>query len=194
MLRRRIQLLEEAHSIAALCAFLCLLLPAHSLAASPPPIITVQPSSQTVRLNDSVTFTVAASSGTTMTYQWRTNGVNIPGATLNTFNITSAGMADQQAYSVQVINGGGTVISSNALLVVTNPPIRLSTSGSTSLTPAGFSFQLSVTVGSTYVILASTNNQDWTPIATNVAQTASEIFTDAAAVNYNMRFYRAMSP
>ena len=60
------------------------------------------------------------------------------------------------------------------------------------MTSTGFSFQFSVPAGATYVILASDNMLDWTPIYTNVASTASVVFTDAAAANYDKRFYRAM--
>jgi len=60
------------------------------------------------------------------------------------------------------------------------------------MTSDGFSFQFSAPVGYTYVILASTNFQDWTPIATNVVLTTTVVFTDAAAGTFSERFYRAM--
>jgi VCBS repeat-containing protein len=71
------------------------------------------------------------------------------------------------------------------------------------MTPQGFTLQISVPAGSTYVILTSTDLQDWTPIFTNVAPTgsvvvtevattANALFTDAEAINQSKRFYRAM--
>jgi hypothetical protein len=60
------------------------------------------------------------------------------------------------------------------------------------MTTNGFTFQLSVSVGQTYVILATTNLQDWTPISTNVALTGNVVVTDPAATNCSRRFYRAM--
>ena len=108
-------------------AFLCLILTAaflpSSFAAGPPAVITVQPQSQTVSLYDPVTFSVQVTSGTTITYQWRTNGINISGATLSSYTIPSVTYNDQQIYSVKVVNGGGTVFSSNATLTVLSPPV-----------------------------------------------------------------------
>jgi len=49
-----------------------------------------------------------------------------------------------------------------------------------------------VIAGSTYVILASTDLANWTPIATNVANTGTVVFTDTSSSNYPVRFYRAM--
>jgi hypothetical protein len=42
-----------------------------------------------------------------------------------------------------------------------------------------------------YVISASTDMVNWTPIATNTASTGNITFTDAAALSYRGRFYRA---
>jgi hypothetical protein len=60
------------------------------------------------------------------------------------------------------------------------------------MTRNGFTFQLAVPVGCTYVILATTNLQDWIPISTNVALTGSVAFADTSATNNPMRFYRAL--
>jgi hypothetical protein len=60
------------------------------------------------------------------------------------------------------------------------------------MTSNGFAFQLSVPIGSTYVIWTTTNLQDWTPISTNIALTGSVVVTDPAATNCSRRFYRAM--
>ena len=87
-----------------------------------------------------------------------------------------------------VANSWGSVTSAEATLTVIPPSF-----GSAGMTPHGFTLQLSVPAGQTYVILASTNLQDWTPIYTNVsALTGSIVFTDPAATNCDKRFYRAM--
>jgi VCBS repeat-containing protein len=80
-------------------------------------------------------------------------------------------------------------VATVTITILDNTPLRFS---SAEMTADGFAFQLSMPAGRTYVILASTNNQDWTPISTNVALTASVVFTDTTATNYSMRFYRAM--
>jgi hypothetical protein len=56
----------------------------------------------------------------------------------------------------------------------------------------GFTFQLSVPGGGTYVILASADLQSWTPITTNAATNTTVVFTDADAANYSNRFYQAV--
>ena len=86
-------------------------------------------------------------------------------------------------------NPWSTNTSAVATLTVANPPPLLSAAG---VTATGFTFQLSVPPGTNYVIFASINLTDWTPISTNVAQAGSVAFTDTSASNYPVRFYRAM--
>jgi len=103
---------------------LSLVLPHAGFAGGPPPIITVQPSSQTVSMNDTVFFTVMATSGTLLSYQWYRNGVSIPFAIFPTHTILLAQTNDQGVYAVKVTNGGGSVMSTNVTLhVVTGPPV-----------------------------------------------------------------------
>src|SRR6202022_2698159 len=45
------------------------------------PTITTQPTNQTVTTGQTATFTVVASGTAPLSYQWRKNGANIPGAT-----------------------------------------------------------------------------------------------------------------
>src|ERR1700678_3399271 len=108
---------------AAVCLLLCGLLLATPCAANgPPPVITVQPLSLTVPDLGTATFSVAASSGTTLTYQWRKNGAWISGATASSYTIANVQATDQGSYLDKVINGGGSVKSSNAILTVNVAP------------------------------------------------------------------------
>ena len=92
-----------------------------------------------------------------------------------------------------VTNIAGSVTSSVAVLTVTNPvPVIGSVLGDATLTPNGFAFQASMPVGHTYIVFATPDLQTWTPIATNVATSASISFTDPAATNAPMRFYRIL--
>jgi trimeric autotransporter adhesin len=85
--------------------------------------ITTHPQSQSVIEGSSVSFTVVATGGQPITYQWRKNGVDINSAVNNSatnstfqlFNVTTNDMAN---YSVVVRNALGEVVSSNAPLVV----------------------------------------------------------------------------
>ena len=65
----------------AVLAGIGLFLPINALAGGPPPLIIVQPLSQTVQVLGIANFSVTASSGTKMSFQWYKDGVLLPGAT-----------------------------------------------------------------------------------------------------------------
>jgi hypothetical protein len=94
---------------------------------------------------------------------------------------------------VVVTNNAGSITSAVAAMTVTNPVVSLSLSGGGGIPPNGFTFQVLVPTGLTYIILASTDLQVWTPIATNVATNGTILFTDTAATNYPNRFYQAVA-
>src|SRR5438132_9665813 len=104
------------------CLLLFGMLLCRPCAADLPPLITVPPLSQTVLNYDSATFTVVAVSLTTMTYQWRKDGVNVAGATDGSYTIAHTRSSDEGLYSVQVFNAGGSATSSDATLTVLSPP------------------------------------------------------------------------
>ena len=86
-------------------------------AALPGPLlITNQPRSQTIVVGDYASFTVGVSGGSA-TYQWRTNGVNIPGAVNATYAFP-AQLGSTGIYSVVASNVFGAVISEDAVLTV----------------------------------------------------------------------------
>jgi len=83
-----------------------------------PPVIGQQPQSLAVLPGQSAGFSVTASGTQPLSYQWRFNGSNAPGATATSYSIGSAGPAQAGAYSVLVSNVAGIAISSNAFLAV----------------------------------------------------------------------------
>jgi hypothetical protein len=82
------------------------------------PIMVNHPASLSKDQGQSATFT-ALSSGHGLTYQWRKNGVFIPGATSQTYTIPNLTPGDAAQYSVFVFNSYGFAISNNAQLTVT---------------------------------------------------------------------------
>jgi alpha-tubulin suppressor-like RCC1 family protein len=87
------------------------------------PTITTQPASQRVALGATATFSVAASGGGTLSYQWLRNDVAVSGATSTSFTTAATVAADDGAvYSVVVINGAGGTASVQVPLVVTSAP------------------------------------------------------------------------
>jgi Tol biopolymer transport system component len=80
--------------------------------------ITTSPASQTVCAGQAVAFGVTAEGDPPLTYQWRRNGIDIPGATGATYAIASATPADAGSYDVVVTNGCGSLTSDGATLTV----------------------------------------------------------------------------
>jgi DNA/RNA endonuclease G (NUC1) len=90
---------------------------AAALAVNLPVTITTQPADVSVTVGQTASFTVAASGTGPFTYQWLKNGTAISLATLPTYTITSAQVADAGSYTVKVTNLVGSVLSNPAVLV-----------------------------------------------------------------------------
>jgi hypothetical protein len=80
------------------------------------PIITVQPPSQSQVPGVNATMRVTAAGTPPLHYQWRFNGVEIPGATDSSCVISNIQAADLGDYTVEVTNSTGSIVSSNAAL------------------------------------------------------------------------------
>jgi hypothetical protein len=159
-----------------------------------PPAIASPPQSQTVLAGRSAAFNVSATGTQTLYYQWALNGTPLPGATNSNLLLTNIQPSDAGTYSVLVTNAANSTASSTALLTVTPPAtpadIALAVAPS-SMSPGGFTINLSVPVNSTYTIEASTDLQTWTSLTTNVTVSGTVVFTDTTASNFPSRFYRA---
>ena len=85
-----------------------------------PPSITQQPISRTVCSGSTVTFSIT---GTGSTFQWRKDGIAIPGATSASYTIPAAAVTDTGNYDVMIsANCSPTITSSAAHLTVNTPP------------------------------------------------------------------------
>ncbi len=85
-----------------------------------PPTITTQPVNLTVSVGQNAFFTVAASGTVPLNYQWRTNGVNITGATSDTLSLGIARADQAGSYTVVVSNAGGSVTSAPPAVLTVN--------------------------------------------------------------------------
>ncbi|MFN7138004.1 MAG: immunoglobulin domain-containing protein, partial [Limisphaerales bacterium] len=90
---------------------------AGTLAVIDPPVVTVSPASRSVGVGTNTTFN-ATVVGTSPTYQWRKDGLDIPGATSASYTITGVALADEGAYTLYVSNGAGNDLSAAANLAV----------------------------------------------------------------------------
>jgi hypothetical protein len=92
---------------------------AATLTVNVPPAITVQPENQTVLAPATATFSVTATGTAPLSYQWKRNGADIPGATSATYTTPATSGADHGAvFSVTVSNVAGNLASANATLTV----------------------------------------------------------------------------
>lgn len=87
-----------------------------------PPVIVLQPVSQTVPEGQGFTLTVGAEGTAPLSYQWRLNGVDLPGATSSTYSVVAATASDGGSYSVRVSNGAGSEVSAPAVVAIAYPP------------------------------------------------------------------------
>lgn len=84
------------------------------------PVITLDPSSQTVTEGANVTLTAAATGNPAPTWSWTKNGSPISGATSSTLSLTSVTEADEGSYVATATNSEGSDSSTAAVLTV-NP-------------------------------------------------------------------------
>ncbi len=85
------------------------------------PSITQQPVNVSVEAGGTATFKVVATGSPAPTYEWRKNGVTIPGATNSVYIMTGVTTNDIANYRVAVTNVAGSVLSETATLMVTQP-------------------------------------------------------------------------
>ena len=89
-----------------------------SLLVGAPPSIATQPASQNIGVGCPVAFSISVGGDAPLSYQWRFNGTNLPGATSPSFSISSVQTNDAGAYQVVITNTFGQVTSQSATLAV----------------------------------------------------------------------------
>jgi len=100
------------------------------LGFSGPPVITAQPLAQVASTGGSVSFSVAMSGASPLSYQWQKNGTNlsdganIKGSSARVLTLSNLTLVDAGAYSVVATNSSGTASSTGAQLAVqVSPPL-----------------------------------------------------------------------
>ncbi len=83
-----------------------------------PPRIIGQPVTQVVEPGGNATFSVLIADASSVTFQWKFNGTDIPGATGDSLLLTNVTAANQGQYSVVVTNSVGSVTSAPAALML----------------------------------------------------------------------------
>lgn len=153
------------------------------------PWIAAQPQSLVVAAGDPATFSVTATGVPAPTYQWRFQGVDLPGATGSSYTRTAVQPADVGDYTVVVSNDVGVVVSDAAWLTLAAPEppyieaITMLPSGQAQLLIRGGPGQ--------FTVEQSTSLLEWTPVITTNLSGPSFWFTDPES-NQPVRFYRAV--
>jgi hypothetical protein len=162
------------------------------------PTITSQPQSQVVAGPADVTLSVGVASTAPggVSYQWKENGTNRPGATSSTLVIPNATRADSATYSVAVTNALETIQSSNAIVRVLIPPRlaqpTISTNGGLSLlfADADGGAIISSNDLATFNVFASSNMVDWVPLTNALTLTNGSVLLQDVWTNSAQRYYK----
>jgi hypothetical protein len=153
-----------------------------------------QPRSQAVLLGNSVTFNVTVYGEPPFVFQWYLNqsplGSAATGTNVGALTLTNVGVNQAGYYSVDVINGSGSLWSSYAYLSVIVPPTL------TLQLLSGYPvLNLYGTLGSNYVVQDSATlaNTNWAILVslTNLS-TSPYQFLDPSGIGQPARFYRAL--
>jgi hypothetical protein len=105
---------------------------AAELVVERPPTIHRQPIPATVPAGQGAQFSVLATSGLPMEFQWRRDGVELPGATATSLSLPASPQPVAGAYDVVIRNYSGSVTSAPAALVISGgslieqPPVPVS--------------------------------------------------------------------
>jgi hypothetical protein len=146
------------------------------LTVTAPPLITTPPASQSVNAGSNLVLSVAASSGSAMTYQWFLGGTAIGGATGMTLSLGNVTVANSGTYTVNVTNSSGTSQSSAATLTVSPAP----TSSAVSVQPT----PQTIHAGGSVVFTVTTSGTEVSSLRANTAH----LVADTAATTYQWQF------
>lgn len=158
------------------------------------PVVLGPPQDRKVGLNQSATFTIAAGGTTPLRYQWRFNGTNISKATASAYTRSSAQLADCGYYSVLITNTSGSVTSTTAMLVLTNPPAPPRFTSRPTLSNGTVRLPFTADTGRIYSLQTSSNLVTWLTLTNlfNLEQNSS--YLDRPAGFWPARFYRFRWP
>ena len=155
------------------------------------PVIRAHPQPRAVLLGQPASFSVTAFGEGPLNYQWRRNGVALPGETSATLNLPATDNHSAGDYSVQISNAAAPagIVSTSARLQVTGPAATLALTGNQAV--------LSFAASPTAFLLEATSdigpNAVWTVIADLSTAPGNSISLPANPAA-GPRFYRLRTP
>jgi hypothetical protein len=147
--------------------------------------IVSHPVGQFVTQGGTATFRVHAN-GTSLAYQWRVDGADIPGATGNTLQLLAVDPADSgKLYSVQVSDGTDNLTSESAILTVTQaPPTDANEPNDSSLTATP------VTPGTlSEGLISHPGDVDWFTVPVTAGENLVITLQVPSGVDYDLELY-----
>lgn len=133
------------------------------------PVITVQPTNQTVNEGGTLNLSITATGATG--YQWKKNGSSIGGATSTTFSKPNMTPADAGSYTCTVTGAGGSVISDAAIVTVNALPVITTQ-------PTGVTLDVGATLNLAVVATGATGYQ-WKKDNVNIPSATLATYTKA---------------
>lgn len=133
------------------------------------PVITVQPTNQTVNEGGTLNLSITATGATG--YQWKKNGSSIGGATSTTFSKPNMTPADAGSYTCTVTGAGGSVISDAAIVTVNVLPVITTQ-------PTGVTLDVGATLNLAVVATGATGYQ-WKKDNVNIPSATLATYTKA---------------
>lgn len=143
-----------------------------------PPIVTTQPTNQTVTTGQSATFAVVAAGLAPLSYQWQKNGANITGAMSSSYTTPATTSADNSStFDVIVSDATGSVTSNRATLTVDPAamPPSITTQPANQTVTAGQNATFTVVAAGTAPL-----SYQWQKNGTNVTGATSSSYTTPA--------------
>jgi hypothetical protein len=141
---------------------------------------------QAVPLGGTATFSVTATGGSPLTYQWQVNTTNLIGATQPDLLLTNVGPKNAGVYRALISNGTAIAHSSGAILLVVMPAVL-------GIQPDG-QLNLTGTIGGTYRVESTPElgNTNWGSL-TNLTLISSPVSISGKLTNSGVTFYRALT-
>jgi hypothetical protein len=122
---------------------------ANATGGATPPVIVQSPASTNVLVNTDLLLQAVAAGAEPFFWQWRFNGVELPGETNAALFIDHLRLGDSGAYDAYVVNPGGPAFSAAAQVIVVEPPMIFAAPPNYITTNGGSNITFTVSAGGT---------------------------------------------